>query len=119
MPTEQRRIIFADDEIVTAVLSYCRIGGIALPDADVEKLDIALDTDCSVRLTFSVTSPDLPDEVFLDADTVMSALIGYCRLRSIPLPRVAAKRLEPADGTLSMVFEMQRRRGSVSESLAA
>lgn len=119
MPTEQRRIIFADDEIVSASLSHCRLSGIALPDADVEDLDIALDTDCSIRLTFAVESPDLPDEVLLDPDTVMNALIGYCRLRSIPLPRVAVKRLEPVDGALSMVFDMHRRRGSVCESLAA
>ena len=119
MPTEQRRIIFADDEIVTAAVTHCRLSGISLPDADVEDLDIALDTDCSVRLTFDVESPDLADEVLLDPDTVMCALIGYCRLCSIPLPRVAAKRLEPIDGALAMVFDMARRRGSLGECLAA
>ncbi len=119
MPIERRRIIFSHDEVVNAVLGHCRLSGIALPDAEVEGVDIAMDGDCSVQLTFAVESPEQADQVCIDAEAVLNAVIGFCRMRSIPLPRAAAKRLEPMDGELSMVFDMRRKRGSVRKSLAA
>jgi hypothetical protein len=118
MPTERRRIIFSDDEIVSAAISHCRSTGIALPDAEVEDLDIAMDGDCSLCLTFAVTSPEQVDELTLDPETLLSALIAFCRNRAIPIPRSASKRLEPMEGSLSMVFNMRRARGSVRKSAA-
>ncbi|MFT5486978.1 MAG: hypothetical protein ACI9JL_001312 [Paracoccaceae bacterium] len=119
MPTERRRIIFSDDEIVSAALSHCRTTGIPVPDAEVEKQTIATDGDCHLLLTFAVSSPDQIDEVRLDADSVLSALIEYCRVHAVPLPKAASKRLDPQDGAVSMVFDMQRQRGSVVRTIAA
>jgi hypothetical protein len=119
MPTERRRIIFSDDEIVSAALAHCRASGIPVPDAGVEELSIETDNDCGLLLTFAVTSPDQFDEVRLDADNVLAALVSYCRMQSIPLPKAAAKNLDPRDGALSMVFDMERRRGSVANTIAA
>lgn len=119
MPVERRRIIFSEDEVISAMLNHCRHSGIPLPDAEVEGLDIAMEEDCSVALTFAVTSPEEPDEVCLDAETVLNAVIGFCRMRSIPLPRAAIKRLEPMKGDLSMVFDMRRTSGWPRRSLAA
>lgn len=119
MPIERRRIIFSEDEVISAILIHCRHSGIPLPDAEVDGLDIAMDEDCSVALSFAVSSPGEPDQVCLDAETVLSAAIGYCRMRSIPLPRAATKRLEPMNGDLSMVFDMRRTTGWPRRSLAA
>lgn len=119
MPIERRRIIFSDVEVVDAALAHCRATGIPVPDADVERRAIATDTDCSLVLTFAVSSPEQTDEVKIDAAGVLCALVAYCRIQSIPLPKAAAKRLEQHDGAVSMVFEMKRRRGSVSRTLAA
>lgn len=119
MPTERRRIIFSDDEIVSAALSHCRTAGIAVPDAKVENQTIATDDDCRLLLTFAVSSPDQIDEVQLDADSVLTALIAYCRVHAIPLPIAATKRLDPLDGAVSMVFDMQRPRSSVTRTIAA
>ncbi len=119
MPTERRRIIFSDDEIVSAALAHCRATGVPIPDAEVEEQLIETDSDCGLILTFAVSSPDQIDEVRLDADSVLTALISYCRMQSIPLPRSAAKRLDPLGDALSMVFDMQRPRGSVTSTIAA
>ena len=119
MPTERRRIIFSDEEIVSAALSHCRATGIPVPDAGVEKQTIATDGDYRLLLTFAVSSPDQIDEVQLDADSILTALIAYCRVQSIPLPKTAAKRLDSQNGALSMVFDMQRQRGSVTCTIAA
>lgn len=119
MPTERRRIIFTDQEIVSAALSYCRSTGIAVPDADVETMEIALDGDCGLDLTFAVSSPELSDQVSMDPQTLLNALVAYCRVGAIPLPKAASKRLEAKDGSLSMVFDMCRDRGSVNCTLAA
>ena len=119
MPTERRRIIFSDPEIESAVLAYCRSTGIPVPDADVEAMTVALDGDCAVDLVFAVSSPEIADQVNLDPESVLNALVAYCRLGSIPLPKAAAKRLEPMQGALSMVFDMCRDRGSVHCTLAA
>ena len=119
MPTERRRIIFSDDEIVSAALSHCRTAGIPVPDADLEDQTIATEGDCRLLLTFAVSSPDQIDEVRLDADSVLTALIAYCRMQSIPLPKAASKRLDQQGGAVSMVFDMERPRGSVTGTLAA
>lgn len=119
MPTERRRIIFSDDEIVSAALSHCRTVGIPVPDAEVENQAIATDGDCCLLLTFAVSSPDQIDEVQMDADSLLTALIEYCRVHAIPLPKAASKRLDPQDGALSMVFDMQRCRGSMTRTIAA
>ena len=119
MPTERRRIIFSDQEIVSAALSYCRSTGIAVPDAEVETMEIALDGDCGLDLTFAVSSPELSDQVSMDPKTLLNALVAYCRVGAIPLPKAASKRLEAKEGALSMVFDMCRDRGSVNCTLAA
>lgn len=119
MPTERRRIIFSDGEVVDAALSYCRDTGIPVPDAEVEHQAIATDGDCSLVLTFAVSSPEQTDMVEIDAASVLGALIGYCRMQAIPLPKSATKRLEHHDGAVSMVFEMHRHRGSINCTLAA
>lgn len=119
MPTERRRIIFSDDEIVSAALFHCRTAGIPVPDAEIETQSVATDGDCGLLMTFAVSSPDQIDEVRLDADCLLKALISYCRMQSIPLPKAAMKRLDPQDGAISMVFDMQRQRGSVTSTIAA
>ena len=119
MPTERRRIIFSDDEIVSAALAHCRASGIPVPDADVEELSIETDDHCGLLLTFAVDTPDQIDEVRIDADSLLAALVSYCRTQSVPLPNAAVKRLDPRDGALSMVFELQRQRGSVTSTIAA
>jgi hypothetical protein len=119
MPTERRRIIFSDNEVAAAVLSFCRATGVPVPDAKVERQSRNTENDFCLLLTFAVGSPDQIDELELDAETVLNALVSYCRMQSIPLPKAAAKRLERHDGALSMVFEMNRDRGSVSRTLAA
>jgi hypothetical protein len=93
-PTERRRIIFSVDETVSAALSHCRSTRIAVPDAKVEHQDISTESDCSLLLTFGGGAPE---QVHLDAETVLSTLVELCRLRSIPLPRAASKRLETQD----------------------
>ena len=119
MPTERRRIIFSDDEVVDAALAHCRATGIPVPDAEVEHRSVADNGDCGLVLQFAVSSPDQADEVEVDAAAMLTALVAFCRMQSIPLPRAAAKRLEHHDGAVSMVFEMKRQRGSVKCTLAA
>ncbi len=119
MPTERRRIIFSDDEVVSAALSYCRATGIPVPDAEVEHQSTDTRENCSLVLTFAVSSPEQKDDVQLDSDAMLNALVEFCRVRSVPLPKAAAKRLERFEGAVSMVFDMKRERGSVKYTLAA
>lgn len=119
MPVERRRILFSDDEIIAATLSHCRATGIAIPEAEVEELDVDTESGCGLTLTFAVSSPEQFDEISIDPDTLMLALIALCRLYCIPLPRAASKRIERKDGALSMVFVTDRARGSVNCSVAA
>lgn len=119
MPIERRRILFSDDEVVAAAVSHCRATGIAVPDAEVEDVDVCLTPGCAVTLTFAVSSPDQADELSIDTDTLVSALISFCRLNAIPLPKAPHKHIEPKDGLLSMVFNTDRLRGSVQCIAAA
>lgn len=119
MPTERRRIIFSDGEVVDAALAYCRATGIPVPDAKVERQNIADSDACGLVLGFAVSSPELSDEVEIDGADMLAALIAFCRMQSIPLPKAAVKRLERHNGAVSMVFEMKRKRGSLNCTLAA
>ncbi len=119
MPAERRRIIFSNDEVVAAALSYCRATGIPVPDAEVQRRSVCMESDGSLFLVFDVSSPDQEDDVTLDVETVLNALVEFCRVQSIPLPRAAQKRLEYHGGALSLVFDMTLERGSVNATLAA
>lgn len=109
MPIETRHIEFSDDELIDAVLEYCREARIAVPAADVENLQVGSDPERLVRLTFAVHSPVEPDEIVLSSQQILSALVQFCRLNHIPLPAEAVKRITSENGTLAMSFHTERR----------
>ena len=89
-----------------------------MPDTQIARHSPNAEKGCGLFLIFAVGSPDQTDELELDADAVLNALIAYCRILSIPLPQAAAKRLERHGDAVSMVFEISRDRGSLKRTQA-
>jgi hypothetical protein len=109
MAFELRRLEFSPDELISAAIEYCRDDRIALPEAEVERVEIAPAPEPSLVMVFRVHRPMDPDTVALTASQLVSALARYCLRHAIPLPRAAEKRLQYVNGRLTMLFSIEHR----------
>ncbi|HYC05333.1 MAG TPA: hypothetical protein VED40_18715 [Azospirillaceae bacterium] len=94
MPTEIRHIIFANDEIIRAVVEYHKRTANPLPAGSVVRsapekyedqirLVLQIDIDSGMRQT-----------LIIEEATFAAALIFFCMQNKIPLPATAAKSLQ-------------------------
>jgi len=65
MAFESRRLIFSQDELISAALDFCRHDRIALPDAEVEGVEFVSNAEPSLILLFRVKRPMDQDQVVL------------------------------------------------------
>ena len=119
MPVETRRVAFSRSEIIAAALDYCRRGGVARPQADLDGIELDTDQERSLRLRFRVASPVEPDEIVLAARDVIEALVSFCRFGGVPLPNEAHKVLEIENDQLVMHFRIDRRPRRTGDAAAA
>lgn len=107
MPLELRKILFSVPELQVAVIGHCRATRRPIPDADVARLVIRNDESAVATLHFRPSfNPKDPAEVVFTGDEVLAALIGYCRVIGIPLPRAAKKVLWPQDDGMSLMITL-------------
>ena len=107
MPTELRKIIFSEEEIVRAVLSQNRRSPKKLPPGDIVKvgrsgsganMDISI-FDATVEQTKTVT---------LGASYLAAAMLGFCIDNKIPVPRVADKSVEVLGDSFALSISIGR-----------
>lgn len=107
MPLELRKILFSVAELQVAVIGHCRATRRPVPDADVTRLVIRNDESAAATLHFRPSfNPKDPAEVVFTGDEVLAALIGYCNVVGIPLPRAAKKVLWPQDDGMSLMITL-------------
>lgn len=107
MPLELRKILFSVAELQAAVIDHCRVTARAIPDADVTRLVIRNDESAAATLHFRPSfNPKDPAEVAFTGDEVLAALIRYCGVVGIPLPRAAKKVLWPQDNGMSLMITL-------------
>ncbi len=102
MPVEMRTLIFSRDELSEAISEHERLNGSIMF--------------CSIASSpeFSVTLKLVPEEepkirsLTLDAEAVGAALIQYCLLRNIPLPRRSERRIQAMGEAVAMNFSMNQ-----------
>ncbi len=106
VPRELRKLVFTADELKSAVFDYCLRNGVRIPQSPIDEL-LVEDSD-SGFLTMRFSSPDLGDPklVPLGRDQVGAALIKYCSVNKIPMPRTAKKVLKVDDGEVAMMISL-------------
>ncbi len=106
MPEELRKILFSKEEVQAAVVDYCLRAKIPLPDNNIDGLEVSADPNAMVVLKYADTGPAEASEVELSRDQVAAALIRYCSAINVPLPRSAQKVLQPGDGGISLLINI-------------
>ncbi|NQV40708.1 MAG: hypothetical protein HQ505_09330 [Nitrosopumilus sp.] len=109
MALESRRLIFSQEELISAALDYCHHDRIALPDAEIERVEFVPDEVPSLILSYRVSCPMEPDQVVLSGEQLIDAIARFCKRKEIPLPQSAKKRVQCEDGEFVLQFEMSHR----------
>jgi hypothetical protein len=107
MPTETRRIIFKEVELLQAILDYNKIAREKLPVGNIMSCKILCDDSIEVRLEIYEIRSDKRCEVTLDAATIGAALLRFCIDNKIPLPRKARKRLQVLGDSIALDLSME------------
>ncbi|MCZ6465689.1 MAG: hypothetical protein O6829_00205 [Alphaproteobacteria bacterium] len=106
MPEELRKILFPKDELQAAVVDYCLRSKIWLPNKNIDELEVRADPEAMVVLKYADAGPGEDNEVKLSRDQVAAALIRYCSIINVPLPRSAQKVLQPGGDGISLLINI-------------
>lgn len=101
MPAEFRFLVFSPSEASSALETYARRHGKAIPDGTIIAAEPVGETTVNGRLLVD-TGVAPPTIVPFTAAEILEALIGDCLSRSIPLPRVSEKVLERLNGRFAI-----------------
>lgn len=106
MPSENRRVIFTQDEFKMAAFDYCLRMGRKMPKALVTGIVVERAGELCARMHFEPTEDGEERSVLLQYDEIAKALIRYCRSARIPIPRNAKKRLLADGEGICMTFDL-------------
>jgi len=106
MPTETRRIIFSSEELVQAVSRHRRDEKQPLPESRIRGSKVALGEGKvpQVALLLDPSTGDGTVSMDFRPTEIAVALIKFCRLKRIPLPKRASKSLGVDNGKISLVL---------------
>lgn len=95
MPTEDRRIMFTNDEVYKAIYALCFQKNLRLPPPGLITA-IREDTQDKAQIGFDLDNPQDKTSTKLQysRDFLAAALMLFCRGAGIPLPKTAQKSVE-------------------------
>jgi hypothetical protein len=100
MPRDERRLVFAHDEVVSAIWQFHRRTHKVFPLGKVENPAVNQTADGQCQFTCEIVNKDSRQPFAVGGDILGAALIHYCIAMRIPLPAKGEKRLEISDGEL-------------------
>lgn len=109
MISEVRHVIFSSDELMQAIVEYCRASKTPLPAGDVVGSTAAVpETGTGLEVALIMRQPpDFEDEpVAIENKVVGAALLRHCISKKVPLPRAASKSLELWDGNVALTLSL-------------
>src|SRR5215469_8054539 len=101
MAIEERRIIFSDTEVVTAVQALYQRSKQTFPPGNVWNVSISEDNGCQIDCDV-VDAKGRRDRVSVAGERLAAALILFCIQHKIPLPAKAQKGLVIVQGQLAL-----------------
>src|SRR4051812_12610579 len=106
MSSETRWITFSSEELVQAVANHRRDEKQSFPGSRVRGAQVTQANGSGLKIAFALdpTTGDGAKELDLKPTEVGVALIKFCRLKKIPLPRRATKSLAANAGQIMLVL---------------
>ena len=107
MTSETRRIIFTAEELIQAISRHRRDEKQPLPESRIRGAKVESGEGPVPRVTF-VLDPGLDGttEINFRQTEIAVALIKFCRLKKIPLPKRAEKSLGVERGQIALVLQL-------------
>jgi hypothetical protein len=93
MPAEIRHIIFSQAEQIEAVMDHFKRLADPLPSGTVKQVRRRMVPDLVITIDFIADKTQNQREIILQEDWLTAALLAYCKLKNVPVPVKAAKRL--------------------------
>lgn len=102
MPTEFRRIVLTNDELLDAIALYNRAAKQKLPVGRFESCTVKDEQDLIVTLEICDISTDKRYNIDLKAAYIGASIIKWCQGQKIPIPRSAAKTVEAVGDNIAL-----------------
>lgn len=113
MPMEYREIGFTEPEKEAAILNYCLMHDIEMPETGVRGLVVENGEMEEISLKLSFNAPpgteDEGDSITLNQEQIAAAFVLYCQVCKIPIPRVGLRSLRVSENNqISLVVRIDR-----------
>jgi hypothetical protein len=102
MPAEYRTLVFAHEEVRSALIDYSTRVNRSFPYGELVQADFRAKHDDAVEFLVRSDLYDEVNRVRLEPEFVAAALIRYCFLHKVPLPRQAKKSLAVENGQVCL-----------------
>ncbi len=109
MPSEFRRIMFTNNELIEAIHDYNMISPDKLPPGVILTCTPVSETEVAVRLEMVDQRSDETHVVELSPAMLGAALLRYCMKHRIPMPKAATKSIQMHGDEISLNLEIEGR----------
>ncbi len=108
MPAETRKIVFSTAEVQAALINYALRSNICLPNAPISKIQVGTNEDgLSATLKYAPTDDGESRDIEFSEPHIAAAIILFCRVQDMPLPRDARKVLLSEDNAIAMLMKIE------------
>jgi len=107
VPQELRKIVFNNEELMSAAYDYCLRTDVRIPQVPIDEIIIGEADNAVLTLKFATVDASDQKEFALSRDQVGAALIKYCSANNIPMARMAKKILKVDKGEISLMVSIQ------------
>jgi len=119
MPTEMRKVVFTNAEVLEAVRSYNAKAKEKLPTGEILSFKISVDNDViAITIDISDDKSGKTLGVRLTESYIAAVLMSYCVDHKIPIPRAGDKSLQIIGDSIALSISLKRvskRMFSISE----
>jgi len=109
MPSELRRVIFSNEEVLAAVTEYSASGRSPLPSGEVVSCRVYGEPEVRIRVEIRDERRDYPLVVEIEPEVVGVALLRYCMTHGIPVPKQAEKALQVHGDNIALNLTIKAR----------
>ncbi|MFP6711399.1 MAG: hypothetical protein VB913_06905 [Rhodospirillales bacterium] len=106
MPVELRRLVFSEEEVQAALINYALRSDMRLPSASVRNVKIYKKDGLFASLVYPPNEEGEAREVEFSEAHLAAAIILYCRVQEIPVPRDVRKVLTQDGNKVAMTMQV-------------
>lgn len=107
MPTENRNIIFTENEIKIALMQFSARKGLNFKVENINEFSMTTEEGIDIELKVFDAASNKVGTVKYKQSEIAAALMAYCMFLKIPLPRAGKKSVQVKNGELCLLIKMQ------------